>query len=256
MIKTVLIDDELANRVVLDKFLSRFCPIIEVIGTAENAEKGFHLIQELKPDLVFLDVRMPIQSGFDLLRMFDEIKFHVIFLTAYDEYAVQAFEFNAIDYLLKPIDNFKLEKAVTKVEESIRLKSNANFIHFVNSVDEKQELFKSITLHKKDKVQIVDIGQISYIQASRNYCEVITAENERLLSTKTLLDYEQLLERYPNFLRINKSVIINIHFIREYTKGATCFIYMKNAKEELEVSRRKKGEILQFLKNDTFPRSL
>ena len=248
MIKSVIIDDELANRTVLDGFLRNYCPTVEVVGIAASAKEGYDLILDQTPDLVFLDVRMPIQSGFDLLRMFDEIAFHVIFVTAYDEYAIQAFEFNAVDYILKPIDYSKLIKSVAKVEEAIRLKHNANFVHFVNSVDEKHGLLKSITLHKKDKVLLVDIDTISYIQADRNYCEVITSDNDRLLSTKTLLDYEQLLQRYPQFLRINKSVIINIHFIQEYSKGSTCFIYMKNSTEELEVSRRKKGEILQFLK--------
>ncbi len=248
MIKSIIIDDELANRTVLDSFLRNYCPTVEVVGIAATAKEGYELILDQTPDLVFLDVRMPIQSGFDLLRMFDEIAFHVIFVTAYDEYAIQAFEFNAVDYILKPIDYLKLIKSVAKVEEAIRLKQHANFIHFVNSVDEKQGLLKSITLHKKDKVLLVDIDTISYIQADRNYCEVITSDNDRLVSTKTLLDYEQLLQHYPQFLRINKSVIINIHFIQEYSKGSTCFIYMKNSTEELEVSRRKKGEILQFLK--------
>ncbi|MES2556650.1 MAG: response regulator [Bacteroidota bacterium] len=249
-IKSIIIDDELANRLVLESFLGKHCSSVDIIGSAESAAEGYRLIRDLAPDLVFLDVRMPVQSGFDLLRMFDEIPFHVIFITAYDEYAIQAFEFSAIDYLLKPIDYQKLIKSVARVEEAIRLKNNANVIHFVNSVDEKQEFLKSITLHKKDKVQIVDIDQISYIQADRNYCEVITGNNERLVSSKTLLDYEQLLRHYSHFLRINKSVIINVRFIREYTKGSTCFIYMKNGTEELEVSRRKKGEILQFLKGE------
>ncbi|MDH4471695.1 MAG: LytTR family DNA-binding domain-containing protein [Fluviicola sp.] len=247
-IKSIIIDDESANRLVLESFLKKHCPSIDVIGSAESAAEGYGMIRDLTPNLVFLDVRMPTQTGFDLLRMFDEIPFHVIFITAYDEYAIQAFEFNAIDYLLKPIDYQKLIKSVAKVEEAIRLKNNANVIHFVNSVDEKQKLLKSITLHKKDKVQLVDITQIAYIQAKRNYCEVITSDNERLVSSKTLLNYEQLLQHYSNFLRINKSVMINIHFISEYTKGSSCFIYMKNGTEELEVSRRKKGEILQFLK--------
>lgn len=247
-INCIIIDDESANRLVLERFLNKHCPSVKVIGSAESAKEGYRLICDLSPDLVFLDVRMPVLSGFDLLRMFDEIPFHVIFITAYDEYAVQAFEFSAIDYLLKPIDYQKLIKSVSRVEETIRLKKNANVIHFVNSVDEKHAFLKSITLHKKDKVQIVDIDQIAFIQADRNYCEVITGNNERLVSSKTLLDYEQLLRHYPHFLRINKSVIINIRFIREYTKGSTCFIYMKPSNEELEVSRRKKGEILQLLK--------
>ena len=132
----------------------------------------------------------------------------------------------------------------------IQLKINSNIIHFIKSIDEKNELFKSIALHKKDKVQIIDIDQISHIKAIRNYSEVTTIQEEKLISTKTLLEYEQLLSNNANFLRINKSVIINIRFVHEYTKGSNCFIFMKNSKEELEVSRRKKSEILHFLKNN------
>jgi len=111
-IKSIIIDDEWANRTILDSFLKKYCPAIEVVGSAESAEVGYRMICDLSPDLVFLDVRMPPQSGFDLLRMFDEIAFYVIFITAYDEFAIQAFQFNAIDYLLKPIDYQKLIKSV------------------------------------------------------------------------------------------------------------------------------------------------
>ncbi|MFN5981875.1 MAG: LytR/AlgR family response regulator transcription factor [Fluviicola sp.] len=250
MIKTIIIDDEIANRTVLDSFLKKYCPKIDVVGFAENADDAYQLILDEQPDLIFLDIKMPNKSGFDLLKMFDEINFNIIFLTAYDEYAIKAFEFNAIDYILKPIDSQKLIKSVAKVEKVIQLKINSNIIHFIKSIDEKNELFKSIALHKKDKVQIIDIDQISHIKAIRNYSEVTTIEEERLISTKTLLEYEQLLSNNTNFLRINKSVIINIRFVQEYTKGSNCFISMKNSKEELEVSRRKKSEILHFLKNN------
>lgn len=250
MIKTIIIDDEIANRSVLESFLTKYCPIIEVVGFAENADVAYQLILDEQPDLIFLDIKMPNKSGFDLLKMFDEINFNIIFLTAYDEYAIKAFDFNAIDYILKPIDSQKLIKSIAKVEKVIQLKINSNIIHFIHSIDEKNELFKSIALHKKDKVQIIDIDQISHIKAIRNYSEVTTIEEEKLISTKTLLEYEQLLSNNANFLRINKSVIINIRFVQEYTKGSNCFIFMKNSKEELEVSRRKKSEILQFLKNN------
>jgi two-component system, LytTR family, response regulator len=248
MIRSIIIDDESANRMVLDSFLKKYCPAIEVVAMADSAQQGYQLIAEHTPDLIFLDVKMPVKSGFDLLRMFEEIPFQTIFVTAFDQYAIQAFEFNAIDYLLKPIDPAKLIKSIEKVEASVRLKNNANLIHFIRSVDEKNELFKSITLHSKDKVQVVNIEQISHIKAMRNYCEVYTSENECIISAKTLLDYEQLLQKQTKFLRINKSVIINIDYIQEYTKGANCFIFMKNSTEEIEVSRRKKGEILNYLK--------
>jgi two-component system, LytTR family, response regulator len=248
-INSIIIDDEAANRNVLANLLERHCPVIEIIGFAGSADDAYRIINELKPDLVFLDIRMPVKSGFDLLKMFSEINFHVIFVTSYDQYAIQAFEFNAIDYILKPIDYVKLIKSVQKVEKSIDQKRDNNIIHFVHSIDEKSQLIKNISLHQTDKVHVIDLNNICYIQASRNYSEIITENNQKLLSTKTLSDYEELLSGHPNFLRINKSILVNINYIKEYTKGSTCSIIIKNSDMEMEVSRRKKSDIIQFLKS-------
>lgn len=247
-IRSVIIDDEAANRNVLASMLSEHCPSIELIGSGCSVEEGYHLIVDSKPELVFLDVQMVSHTGFDLLRMFEEISFHVIFVTAFDSYAMQAFEFNAVDYILKPIDYTKLIRAVNRVESSIRFGDNSNIIHFIQSIDERKQLVKRIPFHQKDKVQIIDLDRISYIQAARNYCEIVTEDNQRLVSTKPLSDYDSLLRPYQHFLRINKSVLINIHHILNYSKGAECIITMKHCLEDFEVSRRKKAEILSYLK--------
>lgn len=248
-IRSVIIDDELANRNLLDSLLKKHCLDIEVMGLAESADEGFKLIKEIKPDLVFLDIKMPGKTGFDLLKMFDKINFNVIFVSGFDQYAIQAFEFNAVDYILKPIDYTKLIVAVNKTLERISQKNNHNIIHFIHSIDEKSQLIKNISLHVNDKVHVVDLNDICYIQASRNYSEITTENNQKLLSTKTLSDYEELLSRHSHFLRINKSLLININYIKEYSKGSTCIIKIKNSELEMEVSRRKKSDIIQFLKN-------
>jgi two-component system LytT family response regulator len=247
-IRSIIVDDELSNRLVLKNLLNRYCPSVEVITEAKSAEEGFQLINEHKPEVVFLDVKMPVQSGFDMLRMFSEIDFRIVFVTAHDEFAIQAFEFSAMDYLLKPIDYTKLVRAVEKVESNIRMNLANDTIHFVRSIDQENKFLKSFSFHSKDKVTLVDIHQICFIQASRNYCDVITVNNEKYTSPKTLAEYEQMLSEFPNFLRINKGVIININYMLEYSKGAVCFITMTNSKDEMEVSRRKKGEILHYLK--------
>ncbi len=247
-IRTVLVDDEVSNRLVLTSLLKRYCPIIEIVGEATSAVEGVEVIRELKPELVFLDVKMPVHTGFDMLRMFEEIPFRVVFITAHDEFAIQAFEFNAIDYLLKPVDYTKLVKAVDKVALNIQQNQSTDSVQFVKSLDEKSQRLKSISFHGKDKVTLVNIDKISFIQADRNYCDVITDTNDRYVSTKTLAEYENMLKQYANFLRINKSVIINIDYIREYSKGAVCFIHMLHGETEMEVSRRKKSEILQYIK--------
>jgi len=248
MINSVIIDDEAANLEVLDSMLKRHCPEVNVKGKAQSAAEGYRLIRELSPDLVFLDIKMPGASGFDLLRMFGRIEFNVIFVSGFDHYAIQAFEFSAVDYILKPIDHSKLVTAVDKAKDRIIKKNNDNIIHFIHSLDEKTELISSISLHQNDKVHIVELKDIYYIQAARGYSEIVTA-TQKFVSAKPLNDYEELLSRYPYFIRANKSMIININYIREYTKGAVCFISMKNCDFEIEIPRRKKTAIIRYLKD-------
>ena len=247
-IRTVIIDDEMANRTILKGLLARHCPVIDVVGTAASATEGYNLIAEMKPDLLFLDVRMPEKTGLDMLRMFDEITFAIIFVTAYDEYAITAFEFSAIDYILKPIDYTKLIRSVNKAVRNIQRNTPNSYAQFINTMGNGSGLLNSILLHKQDKVVIVELAEICYIQGTRNYCEVVTHDNRKFISSKTLCDYETLLAPHSNFLRINKSMIINVRFIKEYSKGAVCFITLQNCPLELEVSRRKKVEILKVLK--------
>jgi two-component system, LytTR family, response regulator len=248
-IRSIIIDDEAANRSLLYNLLLKHCPSVEVIGTGASAEEGYALITEQQPDLVFLDIRMPEQSGFELLRLFKEISFHLIFVTAFDEYAIKAFEFNAVDYILKPIDQTKLIISVNRVNNLIRLNENqSGIVHFIRSLDEETQLLKSISLHSKDKVVLVDIDQISYVIACRNYCELVTADNQRILSSKPLSDYEKLLHPYKHFLRISNGHLINTNYIRSYSKGTACSITMTN-QQEIEVSRRKKHAVLLALKN-------
>jgi two-component system LytT family response regulator len=247
-IRTVIIDDEMANRTILKGLLDKHCPVIDVVGTAASATEGYNLIVKIKPDLLFLDVRMPEKTGFDMLRMFSDITFDIIFVTAYDEYAITAFDFGAIDYILKPIDYTKLVSSVNRMVRNIQRNTPKNYMQFINAMEEGSGLLNSISLHKKDKVVIVELAEICYIQGTRNFCEVITHDSRKFISSKTLCDYETLLAPHFNFLRINKSMIINVRFIKEYSKGAVCFITLQNCPLELEVSRRKKVEILKILK--------
>lgn len=248
-IKCILIDDETASLEMLENLLGRHCPGLEVIGKATSVDEGYTLIRELSPQLVFLDIRMPDKSGFDLLRMFDKINFHVIFVSGFDQYAIHAFEFSAVDYILKPIDYQKLIAAVNKAEDRILNYTNQNIIHFIYSLDEKTQLIKNISVHHNDKVHIIDLNEICYIQALRGYSEIVTQNGNKFISPKCLSDYEELLRPYPNFLRANKSIIININFIKEYTKGVSCFITILNYPLGIEIPRRKKTDIIKYLKN-------
>lgn len=246
--KTLIIDDEAASRNVLNSLLGTHCPETEVVGFADSADAGYELIGKTLPDLVFVDIKMPGKTGFDLLRMFDKITFNVIFVSGFDHYAIQAFEFNAIDYILKPIDYAKLVSAVKRTQERMSEKNNNNIIHFIQSIDEKNQLIKNISLHHNGKVHLVNIDEICCVNALRGYCEIVTQDGQKLVSAKTLSDYEELLEPYARFLRVSKSVIVNVNQIRDYSKGNVCYITLKGYEQEIEVSRRKKTTIIQHLK--------
>ncbi len=248
-IRSLIVDDEISNRLVLRNLLDRYCSTVEVLAEATSADEGYALINEHKPDLVFLDVKMPVKTGIDMLRMFDTIPFRIVFVTAHDEFAFQAFEFSAMDYLLKPIDYTKLIKAVEKVALNIVQNERNDAIHFVRSIDEENRYLKSVSFHSKDKVTLVNIDDICYIEADRNYCNVITKDNAKFTSPKTLSEYEAMLSSHANYLRVNKSIIINIDYLLDYSKGVVCFINVRNCPSEIEVSRRKKTDILQYLKN-------
>ena len=249
-IKCVLIDDEFSGREMLSGLIGSFCPELEIIGIADSADSGYALINEKSPSLVFLDIRMPTKSGFEMLHMFQSIDFHVIFVSGFDEYALQAFDFNAVDYILKPIDYSKLIKAVNRAVHRIAKNERSEIIHFIHTMDEKTQLIKNINLHVKDKVKVLDVNDVSFITALRGYCEITTVTNEKYITPKTLLEYENLLSPLINFLRVNKGNLININHLLNYSKGATCFVEMKHGTDEIEVSRRKKTEILQFLKQN------
>lgn len=249
-IRSIIVDDEQANRELLRKLLEAHCPYVSVCGAASSVDEAVKMIEAHHPEILFLDIKMPGENGFDLLRMYSKPDFTVIFVTSYDEFAIQAFEFNAVDYILKPIDYTKLIRSVERAAEQIELKApKLQFPGLIRSLDETAQLAKSLPFHLKDKVTLLDIGEISFIRGISNYCEVVSASGRKLVSPRALGYYEAQLQSYDQFLRISKGVLININYVVSYTKGRSCFIEMKNSDSELEVSRRKKQHILQFLKS-------
>jgi two-component system LytT family response regulator len=248
-ITSLVVDDESANREVLAGMLRKHCPVIHVLGEASSADNAFELASKLHPQLVFVDVKMPGKSGFEFLRMYKELPFDVIFVSGYDEYAIQAFEFNAVDYILKPVDYTQLIHAVGRAEKRVedKIRHRDHLLHFVHSLDEKDQLVKRLRFHHHDKVHIVNVDEIVSIQALRGYSEICTADNVRLISSRNLVEYENILAPFTHFLRISKSTIINASHIDSYTKGTDCFIKMKKTGMEIEVSRRKKTDVLRYL---------
>ena len=245
-ITTVLIDDEQGARESLANLLSKYVDNIEVIGKADSASTGYNMIQELKPNLVFLDVEMPNGNAFDLLEKFETIDFHIIFVTAYDHYAIKAIKYSAIDYLLKPIDLDELRSAVEKYKalsgksKDINEKIKLLLSNLSNDVGAKK-----IVVPDNEGLNLIHLQDIVRCESDGDYTNIDLANGKRILSANTLGDYEDLLTN-SGFFRIHRSSIINLSHIKKYIRGEGGSVVMSDG-SEVEVSRRKKAEFLDKL---------
>lgn len=248
MIKAVIIDDEVKTHKIISNIIQEHCHEIKIIATAENVADGIKVIKENLPDIVFLDINMPDGTGFDVLKNLNFHNFKLIFITAYEENALQAIKFSAIDFILKPIDVFDfinaVKKAVTSLEkdsEQIKIKS------FLSNFDNISKKTKKIVLKTSDNIYIVNIQNIIRCQSENNYTIFFLNDNRKIIISKTLKDYNELLENY-DFIRIHRSHLINLNYIERFEKRDTGFVYMKD-NSKIPVSHRKKDVLLKSFEN-------
>jgi two-component system, LytTR family, response regulator len=246
-IGTIVIDDESNGRDILTALLEKFCPSLEMMGTADTAASGIRLIIERKPQLVFLDINMPGQTGFEMLQQFDAIDFEVIFVTAHDNYALKAFKFSAIDYILKPIDLEDLKTAVKKAEEKLafKVKPKERYNEFFNNIKNIQNPFDKLGLATRDGLIFIKISDIIRCESDVNYTWFYLEKGEKILASKTLKDFEEMLDEY-NFYRVHKSHLVNLAHLKRYIKGEGGSVIMSD-NSEVEVSRRNKEGLMKRL---------
>lgn len=245
MINAIIVDDETKSREILQELLTRYCPDVRVIGTADSIKPAEELINAMKPDLVFLDVEMPFGNGFDLLEKFEKINFEIVFITAYDHYALKAIKFSALDYLLKPVDIDDLENALSKVDEKLKNKKgdiSQQVQTFLSSIKSKDKT-KKIGIPSSDGIAFVNVADIVRCESDVNYTNIYFKDKTKITVPKTLKEYEDMLTDY-NFFRVHNSTLINMDHVKQYLKGNGGFVVMTDGKE-VEVSRRKKAEFLQ-----------
>jgi two-component system LytT family response regulator len=246
MITAVIIDDEAKSVFTLANFLATHCPQVKVLGTADNARTGKELIEQQHPQLVFLDIEMPLGSGFDLLKSFQSIGFEIIFITAYNEYAITAFRFSALDYLLKPLRITELKQAVSKAELRINDKrTKRNYELLLRNMNEPDATLRKIVLTDRGEQHHVQLDDIMYLLADGNYTQVHTTARV-FLSSKNLKDFEELLPA-DMFCRIHYGHMINIQFITKLLKGRGGLVQMKDGKE-LEVAVRRKEDFMKIFR--------
>ena len=240
MLQTLIIDDEKRGRELLRMVLSTHCPEVKVIGEASNIKEAYNLIVQTDPDLIFLDIEMPGGTGFDLLSKFDEINFEVIFVTAFDKYAIKAIKFSAMDYLLKPVDEEELVKAIKKVEENQNKKSNKERINNLVSNVKKTSDNQKIGLTSSDGLEFIEIKTILRCEADGKYTSVFLHDGKKLLVSKNLKEFEDLLTDY-NFFRIHHSHLVNLDYIKKYQSGRGGYVVMSDG-STITVSQRKKED--------------
>jgi two-component system, LytTR family, response regulator len=243
-IKTLIIDDEELSRDTMSELLKLYADNLEVIGQAEDVQSGLKAIKRLKPELVFLDIKMPDGTGFDLLRQIDPINFKIVFITAYEEYAIKAFKFYALDYLLKPIDPDELLQTLDKINKTIETDSiNKKFNTFFSYLDsqEKQNEGKKIVLKTQGNIYVVDIRDIICVNSDQNYTRFTLANGESILVSRSIKEYSSVLESHT-FYRIHQSYIVNLNHIKYYNKGENCCIMSDGS--SVPVSYRKKDELI------------
>jgi len=245
-LKIVIVDDEPDSINVMKKLLANFCPQVRILAEASNIKEGYVLINEHKPDAVFLDIQMPGGNGFELLRKFDQINFEVVFVTSYDKYAMDAIRLSALHYLLKPVETDDLREAVKRIEKRIHGRQT-QLVQLNNALANIEGVDKKITLHTGDTVTFVDLKDITHMESDKNYTIVHTKSGKRYTSSKHLGEYEEMLKEHPRFYRANKSCIVNINHITNYSKDEPCILTINNLVTK-EVSRRKKQEMLNLLK--------
>ncbi len=240
--KAIIIDDELDAITILRSFVKRYCPEVEIVASAQKTADAIQKINVLQPDFLLLDIRLSEGTGFDLLeRLATPIK--VIFTTAYEQYALRAFRYSAIDYLLKPIDPDLLVEAIAKMKNAIPLDSEQT-AHFSTIYD--SDSIQTITLPSNDGYKIVEINDIIWCEADANYAKITIKDSPHpLVVSEPLKTYENLLPSH--FFRVHQSFLVNMKQIEKYARADGGYVVMKDGKK-IPVSRRKKSLFLEKLK--------
>jgi two-component system LytT family response regulator len=241
----VLIDDMPSALEMLQNDLHKHFPEIEIIGTAKSVVEGAKILQTHKPDVLFLDIMLGDGTGFDILEIVPTLNSKIIFVTASDEYAIKAFKFAAIDYLLKPYTREDLETAITKVKHQIT-PDKAQLEVLKNTVSNPAQKPKKISLNTLDKIIVVDLHEIIRCKSDNNYTEFHFKNGTKLLVTKTLKYYSDILKEY-HFLRVHQSHLINTNYIKEYIKSDGGYLILKD-QSNIPVSVRKRAEVFEALK--------
>jgi two-component system, LytTR family, response regulator len=242
MVKALIVDDESKALNLLKVTMERNFPGEFLLETAQGGDEGVMKLDTFKPDLLFLDIEMPAMSGFDLLAAVPDVNFKVIFTTAYNQYAIRAIRYNALDYLLKPINPSELKEAVMRfhLQKNRKEVYNRQLENFFSNKE------KNLAITTYDGVVFLEVDKIVRCEADLNYTKFILTDNKTFLSSKTLKEYEDLLSIHNNFLRVHRSHLVNLDYVLKFKNEGS--LVLKDG-SEVQVSRRKKEEVVSMLRS-------
>lgn len=241
----VIIDDEQDAREVVRSLLNDLCPDIQVLGEAEDVPSGIELIRKAQPNVVLLDIQMGNNTGFELLDQFGAPGFQVIFYTAYDQFALKAIKYAALDYLVKPIDPKELVKAMERARLNL-FKEQFSQLQIRQLIKARRtKTIEKITLHTTEGLVFLRLKDILYLQSDVNYTQFFTSNNEKVMVSKTLKYFEEILPK-EDFCRVHQSYILNVHSVRKVLREDGGYALLENGKK-IPISRRKKETFLKLI---------
>lgn len=247
MLRTLIIDDEAHIRDTLISLLKDYCPQVKVVGEANSVASGVKLIRNKIPDLILLDIKMDDGSGFDLLQRFDSIKFKIIFITAYEKHAIEAFKFSAVDYLMKPVNPEKLAEAIVRAEKLVQ----QTFLKQLDAL--KENMNPLITQNKKivvktlDNIYLLNTRDIIHCQSDDCYTVIDSFGEEKIIVSKVLKEYDELLTNH-GFFRVHRSHLVNLQHIKRFEKQEGGYVVMSND-QKIPVSSRARERLLELFEN-------
>lgn len=245
MIKAILVDDELHGLETLSILLTDYCPDVKVMEKCSSAKKALEAIAKTKPDLVFLDIEMPIMNGFELLEQFEQIPFSVIFTTSYDQYAIKAIRFSALDYLLKPVDPKELIAAVNKVNNKKHTPTNEQLQMLMNQLQHKESKFTKIAVPTSEGFELIPADNVIRCEADDNYTHLYLKNKTKIIASRTLKEMEEQLKEFSYFIRVHHSYIVNLNEVVKYVRGEGGYLVMTD-ESTVNVSRSRKEALLKL----------
>jgi len=249
MLRVLIIDDESNIRNMIAEIIKSHCPNTEIIGQAGSVRDGKEKIESLHPDLVMLDIKMDDGSGFDLLRKMDKIDFKVIFITAYQEFALKAIKFSALDYILKPVDPEELINAVCSTEKMITEDQQSQIQYLKDSLNNTDQSEKKILLKTSENIHLLRVSDIRYCEADGGYTRFFTNQDQEILVSRPLAEYEDLFAEY-GFYRVHKSFLANLHKVERFEKEDGGYLVI-DGEVKVPVASRKKDQMIQLLEKIT-----